>query len=150
MSDAECSVQTQATAEGLLHRVHQLNSVADRLLLLARADAGRLELQTDEFDLRELLDGVLNDARVLAEPLGLTVEAEVPERLSLKADRAFVGMITQNLIENAIKYNSPGGPGAGCGAEGKRFDRTYDRQHRRRYSSRARASFVRAFSPRAR
>ncbi|MBA3650249.1 MAG: HAMP domain-containing histidine kinase [Chthoniobacterales bacterium] len=109
MSDAECSVQTQATAEGLLHRVHQLNSVADNLLLLARADAGRLELQTDEFDLRELLDGVLDDARALAEPLGLTVEAEVPESLPLKADHAFVGMITQNLIENAIKYNSPGG-----------------------------------------
>jgi signal transduction histidine kinase len=109
MADSECSLAAQATAEGLLHRVHQLNSVADNLLLLARADAGRLELHEDEFDLSELLDGVLDDARALAEPLDLTVEAEVPLHLPLKADRGFVGMIVQKLLENAIKYNAPGG-----------------------------------------
>ena len=109
LSDAECNARTQATAEGLLHRIHQLNSVADNLLLLARADAGRLEPQKEEFDLSELLEGVLDDARALAEPLGLAVEADVPERLPVKADRRFVGMIAQKLLENAIKYNVPGG-----------------------------------------
>ena len=109
MADSTCSLAVQATAEGLLHRVHQLNSVADNLLLLARADAGRLEVHKEEFDLSELLEGVLDDARALAEPLGLTVEAEVPKRLPLKADRAFVGMIAQKLLENAIKYNGRGG-----------------------------------------
>ncbi len=109
MADPQCNLQTQATAEGMLHRIHQLNSVADNLLLLARADAGRLELRKDEFDLSELLEGVLDDARALAGPLGLTVEADVPKHLPLKADRAYVGMITQNLLENAIKYNTRGG-----------------------------------------
>ena len=109
LADPECSANTQVTAEGLLHRIHQLNSVADNLLLLARADAGRLELHKDEFDLSELLEGVLDDARALAEPLGLTVEAEIPPHLPLNADRGFVGMITQKLLENAIKYNARGG-----------------------------------------
>ena len=109
MADPTGSLRIQATAEGLLHRVHQLNSVADNLLLLARADAGRLEVHKEEFDLSELLEGVLDDARALAEPLGLTVEAEVPKHLPLKADRAFVGMIAQKLLENAIKYNGRGG-----------------------------------------
>ncbi len=109
LADAECSVKTQATAEGLLHRIHQLNSIADNLLLLARADAGRLELSKKEFDLSELLEGVLDDARALAEPMNLTVEAEIPPHLPLIADRTFVGMITQKLLENAIKYNAPGG-----------------------------------------
>ena len=109
MADPTGSPRIQATAEGLLHRIHQLNSVADNLLLLARADAGRLEVHKEEFDLSELLEGVLDDARALAEPLGLTVEAEVPKHLPLKADRAFVGMIAQKLLENAIKYNGRGG-----------------------------------------
>ena len=109
MADPTGSLRIHATAEGLLHRVHQLNSVADNLLLLARADAGRLEVRKEEFDLSELLEGVLDDARALAEPLGLTVEAEVPKHLPLKADRAFVGMIAQKLLENAIKYNGRGG-----------------------------------------
>jgi signal transduction histidine kinase len=37
------------------------------------------------------------------------VEADVPKHLLLKADRTFVAMIAQNLIENAVKYNAPGG-----------------------------------------
>jgi signal transduction histidine kinase len=109
VADPTGSLPIQATAEGLLHRIHQLNSVADNLLLLARADAGRLELHKKEFDLSELLEGVLDDARALAEPLNLTVEAEVPKHLPLTADRAFVGMIAQKLLENAIKYNERGG-----------------------------------------
>ena len=109
LADEHCGAAAQATAEGLLHRIHQLNSIADTLLLLARADAGRLDLHNDEFDLSQLLEGVLDDARALSEPLDLTVDADVPEHLLLKADRVYVGMIAQNLLENAVKYNRPGG-----------------------------------------
>lgn len=109
LADNDCSPRTQATAEGLLHGIHQLNAVADNLLLLARADAGRLDLRKDEFNLSELLDGVLDDARALAEPFELTVEADVPKHLPLRTDRVFVGMIAQNLLENAVKYNQRGG-----------------------------------------
>ena len=77
-----------------------------------------------EFDLSELLEGVLDDARALAEPLNLTVEAEVPKHLPLNADRAFVGMIAQKLLENAIKYNAPGRPCARYGPGCEWFRRT--------------------------
>jgi signal transduction histidine kinase len=109
MNDPESNAQTQATAEGLLHRIHQLNSVADNLLLLARADAGRLEMHRTEFDLSEVLEGMLDDARAIAEPLDLQVEADVASHLIVNADRKFVGIIAQNLLENAMKYNAPGG-----------------------------------------
>ena len=109
VADAECSESTRARAEGLLHRVRHLTSVVDNLLLLSRADAGRLDLSKVEFDLSEVLEGVLDDALELAEPLDLKVEADVPKHLLLKADRTSVGMIAQNLVENAVKYNTPGG-----------------------------------------
>lgn len=109
MADVDCSEKTQARAEALLDRIHDLSSVVDNLLLLSRTDAGRLELSKVEFDLSEMLEGVLDDALTLAEPLDLKVEADVPPHLSLKADRTFVAMIAQNLVENALKYNSPGG-----------------------------------------
>ena len=109
IADVNCSESTQARAEGLLHRIHHVSSVVDNLLLLSRADAGRLELTKDEFELGEVLEGALDDALTLAEPLGLKVEAEVPKHLLLKADRTFVEMIAQNLVENAVKYNTPGG-----------------------------------------
>jgi signal transduction histidine kinase len=109
VADADCSESTQARADGLLHRIHHLSSVVDNLLLLSHADAGRLDLSKTEFDLGEVLEGVLDDALTLAEPLDLKVEAVVPKHLLLTADRTFVAIIAQNLVENAVKYNSPGG-----------------------------------------
>ena len=109
VADVDCSESTQARAEGLLHRILHLSSVVDNLLLLSRADAGRLEVSKAEFDLSEVLEGVLDDAVTLAEPLDLKVEADVPKHLLLKADRTFVAIIVQNLVENAVKYNTPGG-----------------------------------------
>lgn len=109
IADEDCNAHTQATAEGLLQPIHQLNAVVDNLLLLARADSGRLEPRLSDFDLSELLEGVIDDARALAEPFELTVEADIPQRLPLHADRAFVSLIAQNLLANAVKYNAPGG-----------------------------------------
>jgi hypothetical protein len=41
--------------------------------------------------------------RVLPGTLDLTVGADVPKHLPLRADRTFVAMIAQNLLENAVK-----------------------------------------------
>ena len=109
LGDVNCSESTQARAEGVLHRIHELSSVVENLLLLSRADAGRVELSEAQFEFGEVLEGLLDDAHTLAEPLDLTVETNIPKHLMLKADPTFVGMIVQNLVENAVKYNTPGG-----------------------------------------
>ena len=107
--DVDTPEKQQKRAGALLHQVHQLTSIAENLLLLARADAGRLDLQREEFDLSEVLEGVCDDARALAEPAGLTVEATLPPHLPLVADRRAVALIVQSLVENAVKYNEPRG-----------------------------------------
>ncbi len=109
LADVDCSESTQQRAEGVLHRIHHLSSVVDNLLLLSRADAGRVELSKAEIEIGEVLEGILDDALTLAEPLDLKVETNIPKHLMLKADHTFVGMIAQNLVENAVKYNTPGG-----------------------------------------
>jgi signal transduction histidine kinase len=109
LTDPDTPEKEQGRAEALLHQVHQLTSIAENLLLLARADAGRIDLQCEEFDLSQLLEGVCDDVSALAEPGGLTVEAELPKRLPIVADRKMVALVVQNLVENAIKYNEPQG-----------------------------------------
>jgi signal transduction histidine kinase len=109
LTDPDTPEKQQQRADALLHQVHQLTSVAENLLLLARSDAGRLDLQRAEFDLSEVLEGVCDDARALAEPVGLTVEAKLPAQLPLVADRRAVALIVQSLVENAVKYNEPRG-----------------------------------------
>jgi len=109
LTDPKTPEKEQARAEALLHQVYQLTSIAENLLLLARADAGRIELQPQEFDLSQLLEGVCDDVRALAEPRGLTVEADLPKQLPIVADRKAIGLVIQNLVENALKYNEPQG-----------------------------------------
>jgi len=109
LTDPDTPAKQQTRADALLHQVHQLTSIAENLLLLARADAGRLDLHREPFDLSEVLEGVCDDARALAEAEGLEVEAKLPPELPLVADRRAVSLIVQNLVENAIKYNEPEG-----------------------------------------
>lgn len=109
LADGQCSDRVQALADDLLDRIRQLTSVVDNLLLLARADAGRLQPATEQVDLKEILEGALEDACALAGSQNLTIESDIPERLEISADSTFLRIIIQNLVENAVKYNRLGG-----------------------------------------
>jgi signal transduction histidine kinase len=109
LNDAKTPPEQQSRAEALLDQVRRLTSVSENLLLLARADAGRLELRPAPFNLREVLDGACEDTRTLAEPLGIAVETDIPNHLPIVADRAAVDLIVQNLVHNAVKYNEDSG-----------------------------------------
>lgn len=93
----------------LLQQTRRLTSVAENLLLLSRADTGRLALRATSFELRKLLEGSLEDARILGEKGGLEIEARLPETLPITGDRDMISLTLQNLVENAVKYNRPGG-----------------------------------------
>jgi two-component system heavy metal sensor histidine kinase CusS len=109
LTDPDTPPKQQTRADALLHQIHQLTSIAENLLLLARADAGRLDLHRERFDLSEVLRGMCEDASAMAEAEGLEVEAKLPPELPVVADRRAVSLIVQNLLENAIKYNEPEG-----------------------------------------
>jgi signal transduction histidine kinase len=93
----------------LLQQTRRLTSVAENLLLLSRADTGRLALRDTSFDLRKVVEGSLEDAHVLAEKSNLQIEARLPETLPMTGDRDMISLTLQNLVENAVKYNRPGG-----------------------------------------
>jgi len=109
LTDPDTPAKQQTRADALLHQVHQLTSIAENLLLLARADAGRLEVHRELFDLSEVLRGMCDDASAMAEAEGLEVEAKLPPKLPVVGDRRAISLIVQNLLENAIKYNQSDG-----------------------------------------
>jgi len=109
LTDPETPAKQQTRADALLHQVHQLTSIAENLLLLARADAGRLDLHREQFDLSQVLRGMCEDASVMAEAEGLEVEAKLPPELPIVGDRRMISLVVQNVLENAIKYNQPEG-----------------------------------------
>jgi len=92
------------SAEGL---IHLLNGILD----FSKLEAGKLELEVLDFDLRRLIDGSLALMQGRAEEKGLAFTAEVdpacPEHL--KGDSARLRQILLNLVGNALKFTGSGG-----------------------------------------
>jgi signal transduction histidine kinase len=109
LTDPASSEKQQARANALLEQVRHLTSVSENLLLLARADSGRLELKREKFDFYEVLDGACDDMETLAKQEDISIQTEIDRAVFVVADRFAISLIVQNLIDNAIKYNRRGG-----------------------------------------
>lgn len=109
LTDPRTPVQQRSRIDELLRQIHRLTSIVEKLLLLSRADAGRLDLQPERCDAKQLFSSFIDDISSLARENGLAFEADVTARGSVLADRCSVAMILENLMENAVKYNRPGG-----------------------------------------
>lgn len=93
----------QAELTSILDEVRRLSTISRKLLLLAQADAGRLNLHREPFDLSQALADLVEDTRMVAPHLQVT--AEIHPGLVIAADGALVRQVLHNLISNAIKYN---------------------------------------------
>lgn len=93
----------------LLDQIRRLVSLTEDLLLLARADGGRLQLKLEPRDLRTILDDCLDDTRALAETRDIAIDAPLPDRIEAIIDAGRVSVILQKLLQNALKYNRAGG-----------------------------------------
>ena len=102
----------------------RLGRIVNEILLANQLDAGRVHLATEAFDPGELVERVVDAARVHAPP-SIVVERVVPAGLvPVAADRDKVRQVLVKLVENAIKYSPAGGkievglePGQQDGAE---------------------------------
>jgi signal transduction histidine kinase len=93
----------------LLHQTHRLTGVIDDLLLLSRMDAGHLQIASTPVNLSQLVDEWLDDFGALPDSPDVKIEKEFPHRLFVAGEKRYTSLIVQNLLENARKYNRPGG-----------------------------------------
>ena len=103
------SANDAATVAALLDQTHRLTSITGTLLLLSRADAGRLDLDFAPCDVAEIISACGDDARIMAEARDITIESDVPATLPAFADERRLAQIVLNLLDNAVKYNRPEG-----------------------------------------
>ncbi len=99
----------QLTFGNLLEETQRLKAITRQLLLLARADAGQLKLAHQPVDLSSLIGEVVEDAQILATEWQLHFDIALPSPLGIQADRALLHTALFNLLNNAVKYNEPGG-----------------------------------------
>lgn len=95
--------------KALIRQTGRLTSVIEDLLLLSRLDTGHFHLALQSQNLRLLVDGLLDDLSILPEADQLMINVSIDESLMVQGDRCYTSLILQNLLENARKYNRPGG-----------------------------------------
>ncbi len=89
---------------------NRLTLLIDDLLLLARLDSGRVELNLQPVPLRSAAQDALDDAALIARARGVTLVNEVAGEVVAEADPDRLRQVLANLIDNAIKY----GRAEGC------------------------------------
>ena len=93
----------------LLHQTHRLTGVIEDLLLLSQMDAGHLQIASTPVNLSQLVDEWLDDLGALPDSPDVKIEKEFPPGLFVAGEKRYTSLVVQNLLENARKYNRPGG-----------------------------------------
>jgi two-component system phosphate regulon sensor histidine kinase PhoR len=88
---------------------NRLTLLLDDLLLLARLDSGRIDLDLRPVLLASAAQEAIDDAGILARGRGVTLVQSVPAGLAAHADAHRLAQALGNLIDNAIKYGREGG-----------------------------------------
>ncbi|HTX47623.1 MAG TPA: response regulator [Solirubrobacteraceae bacterium] len=87
-----------------------LISVVSDILDVSKIEAGRLELEMQDFDLHDLLtatgDMLTQEAATKGLRLLISYDEDVPQRV--RGDRLRVGQVLGNLLSNAVKFTTEG------------------------------------------
>jgi PAS domain S-box-containing protein len=88
----------------------QMARLLDDLLDVSRISRGVIEIQPEMLDLREVIESAVAAVRPLAQGAQLSLELTLQTMpLPVTGDATRLGQVLGNLLNNATKYNSPGG-----------------------------------------
>lgn len=93
----------------LLEQTSGLQKIADNLLLLARFDAGKAPLERGTVDFSALVSEAAEDAEMLAAVSAIKIQTTVERGVRVDGDALLLRRVLLNLIDNAVRYNCPGG-----------------------------------------
>jgi len=93
----------------MLEEVDRLTRLVESLLILTRADSGKIQLAPEALDLGVLAGHVIDQLRVLADEKQQELTLQTPIRVHATGEAALIRHALMNLIHNAIKYTPNGG-----------------------------------------
>jgi len=95
-------------AGSIVREAQRLIGLVDNVLLFSRSGAVAERPRLEPVSVAALLDDVVTAVRLSAEDAGQTVEAVADSDLAVLGDRRLLRQALVNLIDNALKYGSPG------------------------------------------
>lgn len=115
MSECEYMLDCAKTPEEFRESVESVKEQAERmsrliseLLTISRMDRNTLVTEFEKVDVSELLTFVCDEQEELHGD-GITLSRDIPEGITVRADRSLLARLFINLISNAYTYGKPGG-----------------------------------------
>jgi heavy metal sensor kinase len=92
-----------------LDEIKQMSRIIEDLLFLSKAEEGGLYLDLEEVELYEFIQELVLQFTPTARETGVALTFEGATPVLVRGDRARLRLILHNLLDNAVKYNKPGG-----------------------------------------
>lgn len=100
-----------------LHKAHQnvlrLHALLADLIEISRIESGEMRMSMRYFNLVEFMQGIIMELQASAEISSVDLSLDAPAaggaEILVLGDRERLKQVVVNLVENAIKYNRPGG-----------------------------------------
>ena len=113
---AEMALQSVDNAEACREALADSMEESERVLTMLKtlmdvseAEAGAMKLNLEPVDLVPMVRDVIDLYSIVAEEKNITLTMNVPETLTMVADRVRMQQVLANLVDNAIKYTPEGG-----------------------------------------
>lgn len=100
-----------AFLQKIVRNANRLDRLARDLSEIARLETGTMDMQVTAFDIDALAEEVIETLQPKAEEQDVQLRLDMPADPlpAIEGDRERIRQVLVNLIDNAIKYNEPGG-----------------------------------------
>ena len=91
--------------------VTRLQTIVEDLDTIAKLESNKIELEIEEFNIKDLVEDVFEDLDLLAKEknIRLIFKEGTDKNFRVEADRESIRQVMTNLLANAIKYNNEKG-----------------------------------------
>lgn len=108
--DTELTQEQREYLEAVQNSAEALLTIINDVLDFSRIEAGRIDLASDTFDIREVVDDVCRTLAVRADQKGLELSYSVDPTIptALTGDSGRIRQVLTNLVGNAVKFTDAG------------------------------------------
>lgn len=101
--------EDQIKQSQVIHRAGQeLLTLVSDILDLSKIEAGKMQIEHDDFKLKELIEHIGDLYAPLADQKGIILKAEIEDDCPIRTDRDKLSQILKNIVGNAVKFTSEG------------------------------------------